>query len=389
MKISIVTVGSRGDVQPYIALGVGLKKAGHEVTFGAHAQFEGFVQRAGLRFVPLNFLPPYDYWNLFPECSAALKGAELAIAAHLAFMTATPYCEKFGIPLLAAYLQTIEPNFKRPMFRTDHNGDPYYKTADHKKDAMKQMGSWTALWRAVNEIRKDLSMEPIPVPTDSVQWASGGRPILYGFSPSVVPPAHWENANAKVTGYWFLDEVTGLKPPAPLVDFLNEGPRPIFIGFSSIPTNKNIYKATDFFEALKYTGQRAVMFDNLVDINLDDLPPNVMLVRDVPYEWLFAQCAAAVHHGGHGTLAWALRTNTPSVIIPCIGDNYFWASLAYHLNVSTKPINFHSIDVKELSEAIMQAVESQEMKTSLAYFSEKICAEDGVGEAVRFIESML
>jgi sterol 3beta-glucosyltransferase len=391
MKISVVSVGTRGDIQPYIALGLGLKASGHEITIGASEVHEQLVANQGLRFVKLVFPQHYPYYPLIPDCTAALEGADAVIASQYAFLMATPYCELHGIPLLPAALQVINSDFSVPpwFLPLSYHTDP--ESPRPPLEQVYRIGNlhyWMRIWKGINIYRGELGMAPVPPPSDFFQWCTHGSPVLYGFSPSVVPPSECGNAPSHVTGYWLLDLLKDWKPPQALVDFIEAGPPPIHIGFSSVK-EANSAPSKTIIEALKRTGQRAVMVRNLYDLNPDDLPPNVYLIDDAPYEWLFAQCSLTVNHGGHGTIAHALQTGTPSVTIPTMADQPFWSMRAYKLGVAHEPLAADHLTAETLSRAIMQTLEDTELKPRAAALSARIRAEDGVGNAVQIINGLL
>ena len=148
-------------------------------------------------------------------------------------------------------------------------------------------------------------------------------PTLYGFSPSVLPkPPDW-GEDVHVTGYWFLDEDTSWTPPPALIDFLDRGPAPIYVGFGSMGSRKPEETADMVLQALAQTQQRAMLISGWGGLRKAALPDTVYMADSIPHAWLFSRVAAVVHHGGAGTVAAGLRAGVPSIVIPFFGDQPF------------------------------------------------------------------
>ena len=165
-----------------------------------------------------------------------------------------------------------------------------------------------------------------------------GQPILYGYSPAVIPPpADW-GADIHVTGYWFLDPAEDWTPDAALTDFLAAGPPPVYVGFGSMSSRNPEATANLILDALARTGQRGIIHAGWGGLQRTDLPASVMMVDGVPFAWLFPRVAAVVHHGGAGTTSAGLRAGVPSVVVPFFGDQPFWAQRVADLGVGPAPI---------------------------------------------------
>jgi UDP:flavonoid glycosyltransferase YjiC (YdhE family) len=237
--------------------------------------------------------------------------------------------------------------------------------------------------------KKVLGLPPAPIMGPFKTKPLQMTPILYGYSPSVIPqPKDWEERN-RVTGYWFVDEDHDWEPPQALEAFLADGPPPVYVGFGSM-TSRNPEKTADIvLKALKKTGQRAVIFSGWGGLRKDDVPPSVFMTEDVPHAWLFPRMAAIVHHGGAGTTASGLRSGVPSILVPFFGDQPFWGQRVADLGVGPQPIPYKKLSVDGLAEAIKIAVENSEMRDLAASLGSKIQAEDGVTCAVEHIQRSL
>ena len=192
------------------------------------------------------------------------------------------------------------------------------------------------------------------------------------------------------TGYWFLDHPGYWQPPEELKRFLNSGEPPVSLslgsmsGIESARTEK-IFALTA--QALKRAGKRGVLLSNQNGIDVAGMPDGVIGVGgEVPYDWLFPRVAVAAHHGGAGTVAAALRAGVPSVVIPILPDQVFWAWRVAALGAGPAPIPPKRLTPDRLSAAILEATTDPEMRRRCRLLSDKISAENGIGRAVRAFE---
>ena len=346
MRIAIIASGSRGDVEPYVALGKGLQAAGHVVRLVTHQDFESLVTSHGVEFWPVagsvqdvaesmaaliengNFLAILAQMGkeaqrgalaLTSASLAACQGMELVVAGIGGVFVGVAIAEKLGLPLLQAYYipftpTSVYPAFvvpKPPSFLGTLPNRPSYQVA-------RQM-MWQAFRSADKRARRevlDLPAAPFFGPFNSE--CMRGQPILYGYSPSVIPPpADW-GTGIHVTGYWFLDPAEDWTPDPALADFLESGSPPVYVGFGSMSSRKPEETANLILDALARTGQRGIIHAGWGGLQRADLPGSVMMVDAVPFSWLFPRVAAVVHHGGAGTTAAGLRAGVPSVVDPLL-----------------------------------------------------------------------
>jgi UDP:flavonoid glycosyltransferase YjiC (YdhE family) len=199
-------------------------------------------------------------------------------------------------------------------------------------------------------------------------------------------PSDWHNTH--VTGYWFLDAAPDWTPPSDLVDFLQAGSPPVYIGFGSMG-NRNPEETADLvLQALAKTGQRAIMLSGWSGMRKENLPDSAYLIDSIPHSWLFPRVAAVVHHGGAGTTAAGLRAGVPTVIIPFFGDQGFWGQQVADLGVGTEPIPRKQLTAQRLAQAIQTAVTDQMMRQRAAALGAKIREEDGIASAVAVIQEI-
>jgi len=418
MRIAIIAFGSRGDVQPYIALGQGLVKAGHTVRLATHKDFEDFVKVHGMEFwlirgnsqemaesqetrdvlAKANFIAKLRSIQIaglrlinkyLEDGLAASQGMDLLIAGSIGMIAAVPAAEKNHLPLLQAHVFPMTPTRAFPNVMLPPSlsnlGGAFNLIASH---LFLQVG-WLGARPMFNRARKKI----LDLPSAPFIWQSEfshpkGFPVLYGFSPSVIPaPADW-SADDHITGYWLLDPPADWTPPPDLLDFLKAGPPPVYIGFGSMGSRKPAETTDLVLQALAKTGQRAILLSGWGGMQKMDFPDSVYMVDSIPHAWLFSQVAAVVHHGGASTTAAGLRGGVPSIVIPFLGDQPFWGRRVQDLGVGPAPIPRSKLTVDRLAQAIEEAVTNTAMRQRAAELGAKIQAEDGIANAVKIIEHL-
>ncbi len=412
MNIKIFASGSRGDVQPYVALGQGLQAAGHAVTVLASSDFQGLVTGHNLDFVPISenveaFAQKLQLegGNMLKILSvqaqaaqqlsvraataglAACQGANLIVGGLGGVFTGSALAEKLDIPFVQAYLYPFAPTREFPSVLTPLPQTPLTTWANGLTHRLARQMMWQSFRSADNKARTQvLDMKPAPL-TGPFAWLDQhSKLVLYGYSPAVLPaPQDWD-AHSHVTGYWFLDAAAGWQPPEDFLDFLAAGPPPVYIGFGSMASNKPRETADMALDALRRTGQRGVLYAGWGGLHKEDLPDDVFMVGSTPHSWLFPRMAAVVHHGGAGTTAAGLAAGVPSVVTPFFADQPFWAQRIYDLGVGPKPVARRHLTAGSLAAAIQTAVTDQPMRQRAAALGARIRAEDGVGRAVTLIE---
>jgi UDP:flavonoid glycosyltransferase YjiC (YdhE family) len=416
MKIVISAVGSRGDIQPYIALGLGLKLAGHDVRLSAPAIFHELTAQYGLQHLPLSINPRQIVEH--PSMQAASRSGNVFLLIRSMFregvplirtyleevyancqecdaviLTAIPYgaydaAEKMRIPFLQAGLGPVYPTAAFPMMGMNL---PNIKIGFINRITYQLLDQafWQFFRPIQNKWRKEkLDLPPFPLggPSQRIRQTA---PTVLGYSPSVVPPpADWPST-VHATGYWFLDEPPGWNPPADLVEFLGAGPAPIYIGFGSMPDRSARQMTQLILDALRLSGQRCVLLRGWSGLGRDQLPGTVFPVDSIPHAWLLQRMAAVVHHGGAGTTAAGLRSGKPSILAPYVADQVYWAKLVEKLGVGPTPVSYHSLSAEKLAGKIHEAVTNEEMRGRAAILGRRIEAEKGITNAVECIGDYL
>jgi sterol 3beta-glucosyltransferase len=419
LKISILCIGSRGDVQPYIALGLGLREAGHDISIVTHQIFEPFVCDSGLRFSPIHSNPLEMLKTkagqgaldgstnplrsrinfarlLFPfiertlsDCWIACQDSDAILYSALGFYFGPHIAEKLNIPAIPAFLQPfLHPTGAFPSLLFSRNlGSILNRFTWNISDLM----CWLPFRSLMNKLRRDvLNLPSVPLRSNYPNLLRKQKtPIVFGFSPRVVSkPPDW-GINTHITGYWFLNGSSGWHPTADIVDFLSSEPPPVYVGFSIASMRRPEEITNLVLQAIAKTKQRCLLATDLVDLSQSDLPENVLSVGFVPHDWLFPQVAAVVHHGGAGTTAAGLKAGKPSIIVPSFLDQPFWGRRIAQLGIGPQPIPRNKLSADRLAAAIMSAVSDQEMRERAAAIGTRIREEDGVANAVEVINLCL
>lgn len=413
--IAIVTSGSRGDVQPYVALGKGLARSGYRVRVLASSNFEALVTSAGLEFGSTgenieeiiqseawrktlengNFLTILGQMQAEMKRGGAimaqllpdlLKGSDLIITG-MSVLGVFAIAEQLGIPIVQAFLFPFTPtrHFPSPLVPRLPFGSMLNRLSFH---VTRQM-FWQMSKSSDEAARQLLGLSKGSFWGPYKALSRSPLPVLHGYSAHVLPrPDDWPE-NYLVTGAWFLDPSDDWAPPVDLVTFLKAGPAPVYIGFGSMGSRDPEKTVQTVLEALDRSGQRGVIASGWGGLKASELPETVHQISSIPHSWLFPQMAAVVHHGGAGTTAAGLAAGVPSIIIPFMGDQAFWGQRIQTLGVGPQPIPRKKLTAKNLANAINEAVTNVEMRRSAHELGQAVQAEDGVGKAVTLIRTLL
>jgi sterol 3beta-glucosyltransferase len=419
MKIAILAVGSQGDVRPYSALGAGLAQAGHAVRFATHEAFRGHIQSLGLEFAPIKLNPmeivqgetgqawlasmdkPIRFMrsisalarevldSVNDDAWAACQGCDAVIFSLPLSISGLTMAEVLGIPGIPGALYPLHATWVFPSIMTPQL--PLQGRAMNRLSALiVQQVFWHVFRSHQNRWRKSrLHLPPLPFRLPLAGMRRQGVPVLYGYSPTVIPvPEDWHSSYT-VCGYWFPPPQAGWTPPAALTDFLGSGPAPLYIGFGSMASADPQRMTEIVLEALRITGHRAILASGWGGLSAGSLSENVLRVESVPHEWLFPRVAAAVHHGGAGTTAAALRAGVPSVVVSFFADQFFWGNRLYELGAGSRPLSQKNLTAAGLAEAILSVTGSSAVQARCRDLARSISLEKGVATAVAAVERYL
>jgi sterol 3beta-glucosyltransferase len=393
MVITILAVGSRGDLDPLLAFGIALAEQGHEVCIATHPKFESRIGAAGLDFAPLaegelskglateqgrkwlqrgsRRLPTVvallqDAHSVarcrLEDALSACEGSEAIVAGELGLLLGWQMSKHYRVPLVRVRLSPPPRLAQRPV-----------------AGAVRQV-AWLAARLWLGSIRRQVGLGQLPMREPLGELETNGTLELRAYSPALVPSTDAASGSRHATGYWFLEPTHDPEPPQELRRFIEEGAPPVCVGFGSMDTADPAAMRELILQALD--GRRGVLVGDLHSDRAADLPGSVFAVGAVDHGWLFERCAAAVHHGGAGTTAAALRAGVPSVIVPHMLDQRAWAQRLRELGASPVPIPRRKLSAQRLREGIAAATDDPRFVRRTAALREQIAEEDGIANAL-------
>jgi sterol 3beta-glucosyltransferase len=415
MRVAIPALGTRGDVQPYALLGVGLRAAGHDVHMATHEVFRPLVEDCGLRFETLPGDPqaifdriawerdrispwrPVHHARMIHQGLSELVGrvrpdellAGWAHADAIVFGPTTTFghwsAQELGVPSIMA---ALAPSVATSAF-------PQPVTAP-----LLRLGGWAnyASWLVGERLQRQTFKEPLrpaarrahglprlPHPTRRPDARWPPFPVLHAYGQAAIPrPPDWP-AHVEVTGWWLRPPSTH-ELPAAVLDFLGAAPPPLHVGFGSMPIDAPERIAGTLLAALRRSGDRAIV-SGLRTRELEDAA-EVLLVDDLPHEVLFPRVKAVVHHGGSGTVGSSLAAGRPTLVIPFIFDQFFWGRRVHAVGAGPRPIPFVQLTPDRLADAFARLGDA-DLRAGARRAGELIAREDGVARAVDAVERVL
>jgi UDP:flavonoid glycosyltransferase YjiC (YdhE family) len=321
--------------------------------------------------------------QIFDDSWQACKGAGALICSALC-VQGWDIAERLGVPCV---FTPLFPMRRTRSFAALHVPQlplgPIYNLLTHLAN---QQINWqpfrdiTNLWRA-----EELGLPPEPVWGARRLMGWPDVPVLSGFSEAVLPkPRDWPT-NHHITGYWFPASSSAGKPDGAVVDFVDDGAPPVYVGFGSMADPEPERLADVLREALRRTGQRAIVATGWARLPMES-SDRILVVESVPHEWLLPRVAVAVHHGGSGTTGATLRAGVPSVIVPYFFDQPLWAQRVARLGVGARPLPRSKLTAERLAAALSDVVNNPAMLDRARAVSRRVQSEDGVGSAVRLID---
>jgi len=408
MKITLLTFGSRGDVQPFVALAKGLQRAGHLVRLAAPHRFAGFIAQHGLSFSalpgdpevisqrlhaagrnPVKMISGMNSYvmEIAPQVLRAsleaCQDADLVVHSFLFTTGGHSFARQRGIPDVSAQIfPMFAPTraFPNPAAASLPPGLASYLSHTFSTFIFYRFGNLG--YRSLLAADKSLPRLKLSWPFDH------GTPLLMAFSPRVVPrPVEWDRPGIYMPGFFFLEEAAAYQPPAPLQRFLEAGDPPVCVTFGSMIHADAGRIQTVVRQVLAQSGLRAVVLSGWGGIQPESPGADLFYLDAAPHDWLLPRCKFVVHHGGSGTTAAGLRAGIPAVVLPHAADQPFWGRRVAAIGAGPAPLNLKRLTTQDLARAFEQA-ESQPIRARAAELGGLLRAEDGVGNAVRIIEAV-
>ncbi len=410
MKITILTYGTRGDVQPFVALALGLQKAGHSVRLAAPYRFADFAAHYSIPFAPLPG-DPEEISALANNVRHDVFGAVKSVAEYV-FSIAPPVlhaalaaCDDADLIVHSFFFTTIANSLARardipdvsvqllPMFMPTR-AYPMVALPNVPPGALSYFTHWltTQVFRYAVQVglRRLRRAEPetfnlkLTWPFETSQPVQ--TPLLFAYSPTILPqPDDWKAPHIHITGYFFLEVPETYRPPQELLDFLAAGDAPVGVTFGSMVNRESERIDTLVRAALAQTRQRGIILTGWGGRKPAECTDDLFYIDAVPHDWLFPHCKSVIHHGGVGTTAASLRAGIPTITVPHAIDQSFWGKRVAAIGAGPAPIDLAHLSVETLAAAFAQA-NNPALRARAHELGRLIRTEDGVGEAVRLIE---
>ncbi len=412
-RIAMATIGTQGDVQPYLALAVAMKERGYSVVLGTSDDFESLTKSYGIEFHSLGssiqeFVTQSQFdkamsQNFLANAPALLRqgqkivdraaraawdmcqGADV-ILFHMNTSFAVDIAEALDIPAIVVALQPLNATSEFPLCV---HYTPTFGRAINKLTYTTMTVQQIYYNLPRNKLRREL-MDLEPRKKGGFFKDTDGRPlwVLNAFSELVSPrPSDWPPTSI-VTGYWMLPDRSGWEPDEKFKAFLAAGRKPIYVGFGSMPFGAN--RNTEILrEAMRRWDGRVVVARGWGGINAEDLPESVYAIDRAPHDQLFKYVSGVVHHGGAGTTAAGLHHGLPTFIVPQTVDQPYWGRRVYELGCGPKPVRRRKLTGEILADALRDLESNVGYARNAQEVGEKLRAEDGTGRAIEVIEEVM
>ncbi|GAB2766346.1 glycosyltransferase [Amycolatopsis magusensis] len=410
MDALLLTYGSQGDVQPFVALARALRAAGHGVRLAGPARSANLAgdleyrpitdalieavdtdevreardsgKGAGAVARSLGAVKAAAREALDDSWAAAAEGADVVV--HHPITAGNHVAEKLGVPsVLVSLFPTNVPTSEFPCATAPVRLPKALNRLTYRLDGLAGL----ALRGTIDDWRGSLGLPKRRGRHDFLHAPSGEHvTVLNAFSRHVVPPpADWPAA-VHTTGYWFLPADPAWTPPAELTAFLAAGAPPVCVTFGSLVGADPARTARTVLAAVRAAGVRAVLVAGWGGLQVDQVPDDVLVVEQVPYDWLFPKVAAVVSHSGAGTSSAAAAAGRPQVGIPMDVEQPMWAARLHGLGVGPAPIPYGELAEDALAAALRAVTTEPEYARRAAELGALIEAEGGAAEAVAVLE---
>ena len=416
-RIAIVAIGSWGDVGPLITLGSGLAGAGYEVVLVTHAAYAQDAGRAGLDFAPLSGDPvaiPEDergrQWlesggnglrfafhlvriarplqrAVLDQAYAACRSC--AAVLHTPFASfATHVAERLELPSIVVGQQPVTRTGAWRAFLVP-DGLPLGRAGNRLSYRLMEQAMWQPYRSGFQRWRRDAGMTATGPFGPASRLYTGRVPVVYGFSSLVVPPPDDWPAWHRAAGYWTAPARGSWdREDARVAAFLRDGPPPVFVGFGSMTSRNPQRVLARVVEALRVVGCRGLLTGaRALPARLE--APDMLVAEGFSHARALPEVAAAVHHGGAGTVATSLMAGVPTVVVPFFADQFFWGRQVAALGAGPEPLPMARLDAPGLAGRLRDVLASPSMRERAAGLGARLRAEDGVAAAVALIDRHL
>lgn len=352
MRILLSTIGSRGDVQPLVALALQLKALGQDVHLCVPPDFQNWIEELGMPVTPIgpelrtftiasasaSSTPPSpellrqmaeaSVATQFTTITAAAQGCDIIVAATALQIAARSVTELMGIPyLFAAYCPAVLPSSHHAPPVLGIRGQNPAPTADNRELWERDAASFSSFGAVLNAHRAAVGLAAV---SDVRSHIFTEQPLLAA-DQSLAPWPEPSDQNVVQTGAWILPDDRPLSPE--LEAFLEAGEPPVYFGFGSIRAPQGLSQV--MIQTARALGRRAIILRGWAELALVDGKPDCLSIGEVNQQALFKRVAAVVHHGGAGTTTATALAGAPQVVIPQMYDQHYWAQRVQHLGIGT------------------------------------------------------
>jgi UDP:flavonoid glycosyltransferase YjiC (YdhE family) len=400
MKIVMVTVGSRGDVQPMVALCLAFQAAGHQAVLAGPPEKAAWAEGLGCAYVPLghDFTALMDRFESvhrlapgialvgkirsmvveqFSTLPGVIKGADLVVGASLCFALFS-IAEAMGTPYrFVGFTPQWVPSAHHPCPVFKHHGWPQW---------WNRLGWRFMLFfdrfhftRLINHHRRAMGLAPLY----NAWYHVLGPKLIVATDRQIAAVPDDIPVDAVQTGYMHLSQTR--RRLSLLEDFLAAGPAPVYAGFGSMPRADQVWLHAQVIAAVRKTGRRLVLARFWDETSRVDPNGDLFYISHFPHEQLFPHMAAVIHHGGAGTTAFAARSGVPQILVPYVLDQFYWGHQIHRSGLGPRPIPRARLTAKRLAAAIEAATNSPMLSEKAKAVQVQLQETDGANAAVMAI----